>query len=161
MLFCASNASGPNVLAARETNINMHTMLVCGSTRGVRSFFSDVALVMIDEVHVLNDSRGGSLEAVISRIKMISKLSEVKTLPLSSVRYVAVSATIPNIKDIGHWLECPSVNLLQGDDNLRPVRLQTHVIGYERTCNDFLFDRRLNEKVFEILHRYSKVWWRK
>lgn len=44
-----------------------------------------VALVLIDEVHLLNESRGAALEAgVVSRIKMIGALpsmSEVLSCP--------------------------------------------------------------------------------
>ena len=43
------------------------------------SFQSQIALVLVDEVHLLNESRGSALEAgVISRIKMISRFKETK-----------------------------------------------------------------------------------
>lgn len=68
---------------------------------GGLSFFSDIALVLIDEVHLLNDPRGAALEAIVSRIKMLSKNPEMKSSPLASVRFLAISATIPNIDDLG------------------------------------------------------------
>jgi hypothetical protein len=129
---------------------------------------TQIALVLIDEVHLLNENRGSSLEAgVISRIKMVSQLREMREVrraacsytqaglqhhvsdsvswlklflclagrgfeglpsysrrmqlrqhvviaamcpaqnPIANVRFVAVSATIPNIKDIGDWLGVP------------------------------------------------------
>lgn len=38
-----------------------------------------IALVLIDEVHLLNESRGAALEAgCISRIRMVSQLPEMK-----------------------------------------------------------------------------------
>lgn len=70
---------------------------------GGLSFFSDIALVLIDEVHLLNDPRGAALEAVVSRIKMLSSISEMKLSPLAQVRFLAVSATIPNINDLGNY----------------------------------------------------------
>lgn len=69
---------------------------------GGLSFFSDIALVLIDEVHLLNDPRGAALEAIVSRIKMLSCKPEMKSSPLFHVRYIAVSATIPNINDLGN-----------------------------------------------------------
>lgn len=72
-----------------------------GARNGDLSFFSDIALVLIDEVHFLNDPRGATLEAIISRIKMLSRISEMRSSPLAYVRFLAVSATIPNIQDIG------------------------------------------------------------
>lgn len=68
---------------------------------GGLSFFSDIALVLIDEVHLLNDPRGAALEAIISRIKMLARNREMKSSSLASVRFLAVSATIPNIEDLG------------------------------------------------------------
>lgn len=68
---------------------------------GGLSFFSDIALVLIDEVHLLNDPRGAALEAIISRIKMLARNPEMKSSSLASVRFLAVSATIPNIEDLG------------------------------------------------------------
>jgi ATP-dependent DNA helicase HFM1/MER3 len=42
----------------------------------------------------LNESRGSTLEVVISRMKTRG----------SAVRFVLVSATVPNIEDIAHWI---------------------------------------------------------
>ncbi|KAH9742365.1 DExH-box ATP-dependent RNA helicase DExH17 [Citrus sinensis] len=67
---------------------------------GGLSFFSDIALLLIDEVHLLNDPRGAALEAIISRIKMLACNPEMKSSSLASVRFLAVSATIPNVEDI-------------------------------------------------------------
>ncbi|KAK2981551.1 hypothetical protein RJ640_027976, partial [Escallonia rubra] len=68
---------------------------------GGLSFFSDIALVLIDEVHLLNDPRGAALEAIVSRLKMVAQNPEMKSSSLAGVRYLAVSATIPNIDDLG------------------------------------------------------------
>ncbi|KAE8792864.1 Subtilisin-like protease [Hordeum vulgare] len=74
------------------------------SRNGIRDgrlgFFSDISLVLIDEVHILNDPRGAALEAVVSRIKMLSRPGNMKSAPLANVRFIAVSATIPNAEDI-------------------------------------------------------------
>lgn len=69
---------------------------------GGLSFFGDIALILIDEVHLLSDPRGAALEAVISRMKMLSRYPEMNSCPLSKIRFVAVSATIPNIDDLGN-----------------------------------------------------------
>ena len=40
---------------------------------------AQIALVLIDEVHLLNESRGSALEAgVVSRIKMVSQIRELR-----------------------------------------------------------------------------------
>ena len=68
---------------------------------GGLGFFSDIALLLIDEVHLLNDPRGAVLEAIVSRIKMLAHNPEMKSSALAHVRFLAVSATIPNIEDLG------------------------------------------------------------
>ena len=68
---------------------------------GGLSFFSDIALLLIDEVHLLNDPRGAALEAIVSRIKMLSCRPDMKSSALAHVRFAAVSATIPNLEDLG------------------------------------------------------------
>lgn len=72
-----------------------------GIKDGGLSFFSDISLLLIDEVHLLNDPRGAALEAIVSRVKMLARKPELKLTPLAQVRLVAVSATIPNIEDLG------------------------------------------------------------
>jgi hypothetical protein len=42
-------------------------------------------------------------------------------LPIARVRFVAVSATIPNIEDIAAWLEVPQPGLLVYGEEMRPV----------------------------------------
>lgn len=50
--------------------------------------------VSIDEVHLLAEERGSTLEVVVSRMKRLA----------NPPRFIAVSATIPNIHDVGVWL---------------------------------------------------------
>ncbi|CAJ1780946.1 unnamed protein product, partial [Sphenostylis stenocarpa] len=73
-----------------------------GIESGGLSFFSDIALLLMDEVHLLNDPRGAVLEAIVSRIKIVAGNPKLKSNPLAQVRYLAVSATIPNIEDLGY-----------------------------------------------------------
>lgn len=130
------------------------------SRHGIRDgglgFFSDIALVLIDEVHLLNDPRGAALEAVVSRIKMLSRLGNMKSAPLANVRFIAVSATIPNIEDIAEWLLAPPEGIKRFGEEMRPVKLTTKVFGYAPARNDFLFERRLQSFIFNILMQHSR-----
>lgn len=60
-------------------------------------------------MHLLNEEdRGAALEAgAVSRIRMVSRFPIMAGLPIASVRFVAVSATIPNVADIAAWLRVP------------------------------------------------------
>ena len=69
---------------------------------------------------------------------------------------MAVSATIPNVHDIAQWLRVPAAGLLVFGEDMRPVRLVTHVRGYAQTSNDYLFERRLNDYLPGIVAEFSK-----
>ncbi|KAJ0962512.1 hypothetical protein J5N97_027634 [Dioscorea zingiberensis] len=127
-----------------------------GIRDGGLSFFSDIALVLIDEVHLLNDPRGAALEAIVSRIKMLSRRSDMKSSPLANVRLLAVSATIPNIEDLAEWLLVPPKGIKRFGEEMRPVKLVTKVFGYAPAKNDFLFERRLQSFIFDILMQHSR-----
>lgn len=65
-----------------------------------------VKLFLIDEIHLLNEeSRGATLEAIVSRMKTIEKSSVCENF--NRIRFVAVSATIPNIEDLANWMGEP------------------------------------------------------
>ena len=48
-------------------------------------------------------------------------------MPLGQVRFVAVSATIPNVRDIAQWLLVPPEGLKEFGEEVRPVKLRTLV----------------------------------
>ncbi|KAK1040940.1 ATP-dependent DNA helicase MER3 [Friedmanniomyces endolithicus] len=111
-----------------------------------------VKLFLIDEVHILKEDRGATLEAVVSRMKSVG----------SNVRFVALSATVPNSQDIATWLgkdpmnqHVPAVREHFGEE-FRPVRLQKHVAGYQGNSNDFAFEKMLNAKLPEVITKWSR-----
>jgi ATP-dependent DNA helicase HFM1/MER3 len=122
--------------------------------RGGMAFFAEVALLLIDEVHLLNEDRGPALEIVVSRMKMISKMHELKDAPISNIRFVACSATIPNAADIGAWLGAPPAFVKSFGEEHRPVRLSTRIIAYKSSKNDFLFDKKLTSYVFHVVKQF-------
>nr|XP_010301135.1 PREDICTED: probable ATP-dependent DNA helicase HFM1 [Balearica regulorum gibbericeps] len=122
-----------------------------------------VRLFLIDEVHVIKDeSRGATLEVVVSRMKTVQSslwrlLENHDTPPL---RFVAVSATIPNAEDIAEWLsdsKMPAV-CLKIDEDQRPVKLRKIVLGFPCSDNqtEFKFDLTLNYKIASIIQTYSE-----
>ncbi|KAK2661719.1 hypothetical protein Ddye_000293 [Dipteronia dyeriana] len=123
---------------------------------GGLSFFSDITLILVDEVHLLSDLRGAALEAIISRIKMLARKPEMKPSPLASVRFLAVSATIPNIEDLAEWLNVPAEGIKRFGEEMRPVKLTTKVFGYPAAKNDFLFEKRLQNYIFDILMQFAR-----
>jgi ATP-dependent DNA helicase HFM1/MER3 len=110
-----------------------------------------VKLFLIDEVHILKATRGATLEAVVSRMKTSG----------ASVRFIALSATVPNSNDIATWLgkdsthqDWPAHRETFGED-FRPVKLQKHVHGFDGTMNDFAFEKVLEGKLPNLIQKYT------
>ncbi|NXN97022.1 HFM1 helicase, partial [Rhinopomastus cyanomelas] len=123
-----------------------------------------VRLFLIDEVHVIRDeSRGATLEVVVSRMKTVQSslcrlLENHDSVP--PLRFIAVSATIPNAEDIAEWLSdgtSPAV-CLKIDEDQRPVKLRKIVLGFPCSNNqtEFRFDLTLNYKIASIIQTYSE-----
>ncbi|OIW25384.1 P-loop containing nucleoside triphosphate hydrolase protein [Coniochaeta ligniaria NRRL 30616] len=116
-----------------------------------RKLLQLVGLFLIDEVHILKDVRGATLEAVVSRMKAIG----------TNVRFVALSATVPNSEDIATWLglnlqnqHLPALRETFGPQ-FRPVQLERHIFGYEKRTNDHVFDKYLDSKLPPLLAKYT------
>ncbi len=90
-------------------------------------FVTDVDCVVIDEVHLLDaDRRGSVLEVTISRLRR-----------LCDPRIVALSATMTNIDDVAEWLDSPPESTFAFGDDYRPVPLNADVKTYSHGENAF------------------------
>ncbi|XP_022174599.1 probable ATP-dependent DNA helicase HFM1 isoform X2 [Myzus persicae] len=115
-----------------------------------------VKLFLIDEVHLINDgTRGATLETIVSRIKLIPKVTKINDFTL---RFVAVSATVTNIEDIAKWLSNDQnypAHYLKSTEDERPVKLQKIVLGYNYKTSSFKFDFDLTYKLKPLIRQYS------
>lgn len=117
-----------------------------------RKLLDLVELLLIDEVHLLKEPRGSTLEAVVSRMKTRG----------ANVRFVALSATVPNSDDVARWLgrdhtspEIPARRATFGED-FRPVKLQKFVYGFDSKANDYQFDTFLTEQLYPHISKHSQ-----
>lgn len=117
-----------------------------------RKLLDLVELFLIDEVHLLKEPRGSTLEAVVSRMKTRG----------ANVRFVALSATVPNSDDVARWLgrdhtspDVPARRATFGED-FRPVKLQKFVYGFDSRTNDYQFDTFLTDKLYPHITKHSQ-----
>lgn len=146
-----------------------------------RSFRSDevsrLRLLMIDEVHILHEERGPTLEVVVTRMKKVTH---------DQARIVAVSASVPNIKDVARWIgpkdgaeldfeggvdAMPKADVFevserargcgvdadpapQFGDEYRPVPLTRKTYGYDAP-SEWTLGSKLDKELFSILTRHS------
>eukprot|EP00934_Nitzschia_sp_Nitz4_P004692 Nitzschia sp. Nitz4//scaffold69_size99277//83618//88411//NITZ4_004647-RA/size99277-augustus-gene-0.30-mRNA-1//-1//CDS//3329556757//4682//frame0 len=133
---------------------------------------ASVKLFMIDEVHMIgDDSRGACLESVVARMKTIQRAAKavqptrnellassypattVQSLA-SSLRFIAVSATLPNIDDVAEFLGAYEAYAF--DESFRPVPLTKHVVslGYVGK-NEYRFWNSFDRHVPELINRFA------
>lgn len=71
------------------------------------------------------------------------------------MRIIALSATLPNLGDIGEWLSCRPEAIHYFDETFRPVPLEVQTVAMGSMTNLFLFDKSLDEQVGPLILRYS------
>ncbi|XP_065067270.1 probable ATP-dependent DNA helicase HFM1 [Rhopilema esculentum] len=138
-----------------------------------KSLVQSVRLFLIDEVHLLSDeSRGATMEAVVSRMKTVQSSitkEKAKNEKMQAMRIIAVSATIPNVEDVGQQHIISILEFYRNPynhfcnhfysmgDEYRPVTLRRVVLGYpcSENMSDFKFDLSLNYKLSGIIQTYS------
>ena len=69
-----------------------------------RGYVKAVALLVIDEIHLLGDDRGPVLEVIVSRTNYISSHTTRK------VRVVGLSTALANARDLADWLGIKQVS---------------------------------------------------
>jgi antiviral helicase SLH1 len=91
---------------------------------GEGSLAASLKLLIIDEVHLLNEERGAVIEAIVARTQRQVESSQ------SIIRIVGLSATLPNYVDVSDFL-CVSrqKGLFYFDSSFRPIPLEQHFIG--------------------------------
>ncbi len=109
-------------------------------------FITNVDCCVIDEVHLLDSERRGSvLEVTVSRLRR-----------LCDPRIVAISATIPNIQDVAEWLDAPPEATFEFDDEYRPVDLRTGVETYEHGENAFADKYRRLYRALDVVEQHLR-----
>ena len=118
---------------------------------GDRTYTQLVRLVIIDEVHLLHDSRGPVLESIVSRsIRQIEQTQEL-------IRLVGLSATLPNYEDVALFLRVkPDKGLFFFDNSFRPVPLQQQFIGVNQK-KAFKRHQMMNQITYEKVLSQAKA----
>eukprot|EP00981_Chlorochromonas_danica_P013205 scaffold5974_cov158-Ochromonas_danica.AAC.6 len=95
-----------------------------------REYVSKVALMIIDEIHLLGVDRGPVLEVIVSRTRFISSQTG------QAIRFLGLSTALANARDLGDWLgieeshEFGAVGLYNFRPSVRPVPMTIHIQGF-------------------------------
>ncbi|KAH8915667.1 Sec63-domain-containing protein [Atractiella rhizophila] len=111
-----------------------------------------VKLLIIDEVHLLNEDRGAVIETIVARTLRLVETTQ------SLIRIVGLSATLPNYVDVADFLR---VNRYEGlfyfDSSFRPVPLEQHFIGVKGKNGSQIMHNNMDEATFEQVSRLIKA----
>ncbi|XP_027205519.2 activating signal cointegrator 1 complex subunit 3-like [Dermatophagoides pteronyssinus] len=97
-----------------------------GVSRGwtFRKFVRQVALIVIDEIHLLGEERGPVLEMIVSRTNFIRRRTG------ENIRIIGLSTAVANAQDLSSWLDIHNVGLYNFSSSVRPVPIEVHVSGF-------------------------------
>ena len=111
---------------------------------GDTELMQKIRLLIIDEVHLLNEDRGSVIETIVARTQRYVESSQ------TMIRIVGLSATLPNYLDVASFL---GVNPFQGlfffDSSYRPIPLEQNFIGVKAKAGSISYRTKLNEICFE------------
>ena len=82
-----------------------------------------VKLLILDEIHLLDEERGPVLEVLVART-----MRHVETNQ-ESIRIIGLSATLPNYRDVAEFLRTPEHGCFYFGGEYRPVPLEQRFIG--------------------------------
>lgn len=129
------------------------------ATRRMSSGFKSIKLVIIDEIHLLEDDRGPVLEAIVARMFNYSELRQYST------RILGLSATLPNYKDVAKFIRAKNCYFFDG--SYRPVPLKMTITGFTKIASysnecDYLVENvqnilQLKKQVLVFVHSRAKT----
>ena len=83
-----------------------------------------MALVVIDEIHLLGSDRGPVIEVIVSRMRYIAEQTG------NQVRFVGLSTALANAKDVADWLGIHKLGLFNFKPSVRPVPIKVFFDGF-------------------------------
>lgn len=119
------------------------------ASRRISCAIKNIRLVIIDEIHLLEDERGPVLEAIVSRLFRNVEITQLPT------RILGLSATLPNYKDVGEFIKAEFVHFF--DSTFRPIPLSMKITGFTKIAkyNDELIY--LKEAVENFIKQSKQV----
>ncbi|CAG0914937.1 unnamed protein product [Notodromas monacha] len=89
-----------------------------------RQYVQAVALIILDEIHLLGEDRGPVLEVIVSRTSFIAAHTQ------RSLRIVGLSTALANAQDLAAWIGVDGPGLYNFRPSVRPVPLEVHIQGF-------------------------------
>ncbi|CAD6196952.1 unnamed protein product, partial [Caenorhabditis auriculariae] len=116
-----------------------------------REYVREVGLIVLDEVHLLGIERGAVLEAIVTRLKMITRRSATREEP---ARLLGLSTALANAGDVAEWLGIKDHGLYNFRPSVRPIPISVHIQGFpgQHYCPRMAL---MNKPAFRAIMTYS------
>lgn len=113
-----------------------------------RDYVKDVALIVIDEIHLLGEDRGPVLEVIVSRTNFIASHTK------RTLRIVGLSTALANARDLANWLGIEQMGLYNFKPSVRPVPISVHINGFpgKHYCPRMAT---MNRPTYQAIRQYS------
>ncbi|KAL4717222.1 hypothetical protein ACJJTC_017109 [Scirpophaga incertulas] len=113
-----------------------------------RNYVRDVALIVIDEIHLLGEDRGPVLEVIVSRTNFIESHTSRR------LRIIGLSTALANARDLANWLNIGEMGLYNFRPSVRPVPLEVHISGHpgRHYCPRMMT---MNKPTFQAIRTHS------
>lgn len=120
-----------------------------------RLYTKQVKLVIFDEIHLLHNVRGATLESLVARIKRHQLIEG------QQIRIIGLSATLPNYKDVARFIEprkSAEDSSVYFDSSFRPIPLKQQYIAITENKRAFriMYDI-VYEKVMARLEDHAQI----
>lgn len=119
------------------------------ATRKLCCAFQNIRLVVIDEIHMLEDDRGPVIESIVARMFKVSELKQ------TFIRIIGLSATLPNYQDVAAFIKAQHVHFF--GQEYRPVPLKMTVTGFTKIAKHMDEMNYLLGKTQEFINRGKQV----
>ena len=116
-------------------------------TRKSDGMMDMVNVMIIDEIHLLNDERGLVLECLVARAFMTSAKIQ------KPIRIVGLSATLPNYEDVARFIGAEGPGTFYFDSSYRPTPLKCGFYGIKNLGNAQRANNIMNDIVYYELKR--------
>ncbi|KAF6009316.1 hypothetical protein HII13_003392 [Brettanomyces bruxellensis] len=118
--------------------------VVTRKSTGDAELVEKVKLLIIDEVHLLQEDRGSVIETLVART-----LRQVESTQ-SMIRIIGLSATLPNYVDVADFLGVNrNVGMFYFDQSFRPVPLEQQLLGVRAKAGSKQSREKLDSVAFE------------
>jgi activating signal cointegrator complex subunit 3 len=114
-----------------------------------RRYVQSVALMIIDEIHLLGEDRGPVLEVIVSRTRYIADHTK------RTLRIIGLSTALANAQDLADWLGITgAAGMYNFRPSVRPVPLEAHIFGFpgKHYCPRMMT---MNKPTFQAIQYHS------